>query len=79
MSDEITSPYYRDQLNKVKIDPEFGVIVKIQSANDTQTNWLNLNRKSIAEIRKWLDENEDRLVAVWDKERLKGWDQERLD
>lgn len=48
--------YYKDQLNKVKIDPIYAPTLKISSVTG-QTKWMDLNKESATEIVKWLTAN----------------------
>lgn len=57
--DANSSSYYKDQLNKITIDPEYGAKVKFFSGNSggQDSNSFSLNVESIPIIINWLKAN----------------------
>lgn len=53
--------YYKDELDKVKIDPTYGAKIKVLSEGNS-THWMTLNKESIKVLTTWLKENKKQLI-----------------
>lgn len=51
------SGYYKDQLDKLKVDTDKSTPHVIFENNSGSTNWLSINNESASEIVKWLKDN----------------------
>jgi hypothetical protein len=49
--------YYKSQLNKIVTDSDWGATIQIRDSEGHQTNNLDLNKESVAELIKWLTKN----------------------
>lgn len=47
--------YYRDQLDRVGTESQYKPTFKVSSING-DTNWMDLNKEAVKDLREWLDE-----------------------